>query len=385
MENYTVNIAWSTESINNYIKVIESGTYNDAIYDISPFYNNNIALRKPNLLYKYTDEEIQEIIKCKNDINYFVSKYCYAMTPDGLKPLSLHKYQHDILNSIVENKFNVNMAARQTGSTLVLALYTIWDSVFNDNRTSLILSYNLDSACEILGKIKIILENLPYFMKPGIMKYNQKTIIFDNENRIMVSSDKNPAIGMNIHNLIIDNASHILESNFKSLFNSLFPTMAAQTKSKIIINSTPNGYNHFYELYSKAVEGKNNFHATRMNWYDVPGRDKAWKEREIKNIGSLEFFEQEYELKFITSKQEANLNDIEPKISLINKVKKLEEDFNDLTTYTNYLKEEFEKFIKYTECMSENFNSLRNDNDDLTDKVEILTKLVEIALKEKLK
>ena len=71
----------------------------------------------------------------------------------------------------------------------------------------------------------------------------------------------------------------------------------------MMICSTPKGKNLFTDLLQNAERKdgdplKNKFVATRVNWWEVSGRDNDWKEKEIKNLGSKEMFDREYDLKF---------------------------------------------------------------------------------------
>jgi hypothetical protein len=59
--------------------------------------------------------------------------------------------------------------------------------------------------------------------------------------------------------------------------------------------------NLFYEIYQGAIEGKNNYHPIRVDWWQVPGRDEEWRKREIANLGSEELFNQEYGNQFLAS------------------------------------------------------------------------------------
>jgi hypothetical protein len=59
--------------------------------------------------------------------------------------------------------------------------------------------------------------------------------------------------------------------------------------------------NKFYEIYQLALEGKNSFNPIRVDWWQVPGRDEAWRQTEIANLGSEELFNQEYGNQFLSS------------------------------------------------------------------------------------
>jgi hypothetical protein len=99
----------------------------------------------------------------------------------------------------------------------------------------------------------------------------------------------------------MDEFAHINANFIGSFFKSVYPTIAASKISRIIITSTPNGQNKFYEIYTDALEGKNSFNPIRVDWWQVPGRDEDWKRVEIANLGSEEDFNQEYGNQFLSS------------------------------------------------------------------------------------
>ena len=89
---------------------------NDGIVlKVSPFYSGNTDVRRNGIVYNYSDEELQEIYKCANDIVYFANKYAVVMTDDGLQNIKLRDYQIDMLRHMQNNRFSILLAARQIG------------------------------------------------------------------------------------------------------------------------------------------------------------------------------------------------------------------------------------------------------------------------------
>jgi len=157
---------------------------------------------------------------------------------------------------------------------------------------------------ELIDKIKVILRHLPFFMKPGMVVNNVMTMKFDNGCRLFGrTTTKNSGIGFTVHFLYIDEFAHIHPSFLDKLWRALYPTLSSSKISRIIITSTPNGTNKFYEIYKAALAGENEFCPMRIYWWQVPGRDEEWKRKEIANLGSEEDFNQEYECDFLTSTQ----------------------------------------------------------------------------------
>ena len=155
---------------------------------------------------------------------------------------------------------------------------------------------------EIMDKIKAIMEGLPFFLKPGVNKKDVMTMIFDNKCRIIgQNTTKTGGIGFTIHLLFLDEFAHIQESIKKPFYENVYPTLSSSKISRVIITSTPNGFDLFHDLFVGAEEGSNEYSAIRVDWWEVPGRDEAWKTREIANLGSEEAFNQQYGCQFLSA------------------------------------------------------------------------------------
>jgi len=95
--------------------------------------------------------------------------------------------------------------------------------------------------------------------------------------------------------LLIDEAAFIPPEFMNDFWESVFPVISSSKKSKIFMLSTPNGVgNLFYNIYTEALNGNNGWHAERVDWWEVPGRDEKWRDMTAKALGSVEAFEQEY-------------------------------------------------------------------------------------------
>lgn len=91
------------------------------------------------------------------------------------------------------------------------------------------------------------------------------------------------------NNIVSHNCAFVPENIFQAFYSSVYPTISSGTETKIIMVSTPNGLNHYYELWNDAVNKRNNYVPFEVNWYDVPGRTDEWAKNTIKDIGQLRF------------------------------------------------------------------------------------------------
>jgi len=163
-------------------------------------------------------------------------------------------------------------------NTISSAIFMLHKILFDNDKNIMIVANKGDTAVEIVDKVKSIYSLLPFFLKPGVKTWNQKSLTFENGCRIKTSArTKTPAIGFTIDVLYLDEFAHIPSNIIEPYYTAAFPTTAAVQNSKIIITSTPNGMNLFHRLLTDAErpEGdpqKNNYKPMRVYWYQVPGR-----------------------------------------------------------------------------------------------------------------
>ena len=187
-------------------------------------------------------------------------------------------------------------------NTITSGIFLAWYLCFHFDRNILIVANKQATAGEIVSKIKEIVKNLPFFLKPGVVSGGALGLSFDNGCRLFSqATTKTAAIGYTIHLLYADEFAHIQENYVVPFYRSIYPTLSSSKVSKIVITSTPNGINLFHKIYKGAVEKTNRYNPIRIDWWEVPGRDEEWKAQEIANLGSPELFEQEYGNKFLAS------------------------------------------------------------------------------------
>jgi hypothetical protein len=245
----------------------------------NPWLKSEVGLRRAGASFKMTPDEQQEYVRCALDVHYFTEKYCKVKTEDGsINNILLRDYQKEMLDNFVNNRFSILMASRQVGKTISSSIFMLHTILFNNDKNIMIVANKGDTAVEIVDKIKSIYSLLPFFLKPGIKTWNQKSLTFENGCRIKTSArTKTPAIGFTIDVLYLDEFAHIPSNIIEPYYTAAFPTVSAVQNSKIIITSTPNGMNLFHRLLIDAERPdgdplKNNYKAMRVYWYQVPGR-----------------------------------------------------------------------------------------------------------------
>lgn len=186
-------------------------------------------------------------------------------------------------------------------NTTTAAFFIMWFMVFNFEKNIFIAANKLDTTVEVIDKVKVVYEYLPFFMKPGMVINNVKKIEFDNKCRIIgQATTPKPGLGFSIHLLYCDEFAHIPAHILNPFWENLFPVVSADNNAKIIITSTANGLNKFSQIYTDAIKNENDFYPLRVDWWEVPGRDEEWKKKEISNFGSEAAFNQQYGNQFLS-------------------------------------------------------------------------------------
>ena len=197
---------WSTEAISLAIKGLENGRKLVA----NPFYENNTKLLKGDLVFQRTDEEKEEWKRCAKDIIYFVNKYCKLMTPQGIQHVTLRDYQERYLQHLMKNRLSIYLACRQASKTTMSSLFMLHYILFNVDKNALVLGNKRKTAIEILDKAKKIFVELPYFLRPGIYKWNEGEIVLDNGCRLMAEATTiNSGISFTFHCVLADEFAHV--------------------------------------------------------------------------------------------------------------------------------------------------------------------------------
>ena len=265
-------------------------------------YLGNPNLKRANVPINFTEEQIQEYLKCKADPVYFAKNYIKIVSLDeGLVPFSLYDFQEEMVNTFHANRFNIAKLPRQTGKSTTVVAYLMHYAIFNDNVNIGILANKAPTARELLGRLQLAYENLPTWLQQGIIAWNKGSMELENGSKILASSTSASAVrGMSFNIIFLDEFAFIPNHIAEQFFASVYPTITSGTSTKVIIISTPNGMNMFYKLWHDAELGRNEYTTTEVHWSQVPGRDEKWKEQTIANTSERQFT-QEFECEFLGS------------------------------------------------------------------------------------
>ena len=254
-------------------------------------YHGNPNLKQIGHQHQFTEWQILEIMKCKNDPIYFIENYCYIVTLDsGLQLFKLYDCQKTKIDIIMNNRKVVLMEGRQQGKTVTAAGCILHYTLFNETKTVAILANKKDAAYEVLNRYQIMYENLPIWLQQGVKAWNKGNVELENGSKIYTAATTSSGIrGKSVNWLYIDEAAIIPNNVAEAFFASVYPTISAGSTTKILLTSTPLGYNHFWKFWNEAEQGKNGFISHFIPYWEIPGRDEAWAEEQLKILGDLKF------------------------------------------------------------------------------------------------
>src|SRR6056300_567454 len=262
-------------------------------------YLGNINVKRDGVQHNFTNEEIKEYIKCSQDPVYFCKTYLKVISLDeGLVPFKLYPYQEQMFHHFRDNRFSIVLACRQSGKSISSVGFLLWFAIFHPEKTIAILANKGATAREMLSRVTLMLENLPFFLQPGCKALNKRSIEFSNNSRIVAAATSGSSIrGMSVNLLFLDEFAFV--ENAAEFYTSTYPVVSAGKDTKVIITSTANGLGNIYhKLWEGAVQGTNEFKPFRVDWWDVPGRDEEWKRQTISNTSELQF-DQEFGNNFL--------------------------------------------------------------------------------------
>ena len=265
-------------------------------------YLGNPNLKKANTPIEFTEENVIEFMRCKQDPVYFAKKYIKIVSLDeGLVNFNLYPFQEKLVNNFHNNRFNICKMPRQTGKSTTVVSYLLHYAVFNDNVNIGILANKAKIAIDLLGRLQTAYENLPRWMQQGIIAWNKGSLELENGSKILAASTSASAVrGMSFNILLLDEFAFVPNHVAEDFFASVYPTISSGTNTKVIIVSTPRGMNHFYRMWHDAERGKNEYIPTDVHWSEVPGRDEHWKQQTIANTSEQQF-KVEFECEFLGS------------------------------------------------------------------------------------
>ena len=258
---------------------------------MSKVYNANANLKAAGVNIPFTEEQVTEYMKCAQDPIYFIETYCKIISLDhGLIPFKLYECQKEKVKVIHENRKVILMEGRQQGKTTTSAAYILWYTLFQESKQVAILANKATAAREVLYRYQLMYENLPLWLQQGVTTWNKGDIELENNSKVFTAATTSSGIrGKSVNMLYVDETAIIPNNVAEDFFTSVYPTISAGETTKILLSSTPLGYNHFWKFWNDAENGRNDFVPLFIPYTRIPGRDEKWAEEQRRQLGELKY------------------------------------------------------------------------------------------------
>ena len=269
---------------------------------MTKIYNSNQNLKAAGVQIQFTPEQVEEYLKCAADPIYFIETYCMIVSLDhGLVPFKLYDCQKNKVKVIHENRKVILMEGRQQGKTTTSAAYILWYTLFQEAKSVAILANKASAAREVLSRYQLMYENLPNWLQQGVTGWNKGDIELENKSKVFTAATTASGIrGKSVNLLYVDETAIIPNTVAEQFFTSVYPTISAGETTKILLSSTPLGYNHFWKFWNDAENGRNGFVPLFIPYWEIPGRDQKWADEQRAMLGELKY-NQEVLCKFLGS------------------------------------------------------------------------------------
>jgi hypothetical protein len=228
-------------------------------------------------------EQLKEYAKIMKDAPYALRTYLqtYDNTQKKYVPLELFPDQVQLIQDYETYNENITRKYRQAGVTTVTAAWIskkLQTAKDTEPERVLLIANKKDTAVEMANKVRHFLEQWPEWLNVGFSPDKNSESRFKLNNGCEVKAVATSADALRGYTptiLVFDEAAYIEagEDFWAASMASL------STGGKIILVSTPNGYDPiYYGVYDQAIRGLNDFHITDLRWFKDPRytKDLRW-------------------------------------------------------------------------------------------------------------
>ena len=228
-------------------------------------------------------EQLKEYAKIIKDAPYALKTYLqtYDNTQKKYVPLELFPDQIQLIQDYENYNENITRKYRQAGVTTVTAAWIskkLQTAKESEPERVLLIANKRDTAVEMANKVRHFIEQWPEWINVGFSPDKNSESRFRLNNGCEVKAVATSADALRGYTptiLVFDEAAYIEAGD-----DFWAASMASlSTGGKIILISTPNGYDAiYYGVYDQALRGINDFHITDLRWFKDPRytKDLRW-------------------------------------------------------------------------------------------------------------
>jgi hypothetical protein len=201
----------------------------------------------------------------------------------GKIPFHLYPFQEKTLTEFKDHRYNIVLKSRQTGISTLVAGFSLWKMLFNQDFNVLVIATKQEVAKNLVTKVRVMNQYLPSWLKQTTVEDNKLSLRYSNGSQIKATSAAGDAGRSEALSLLVfDEAAFI--DKIEEIWVSAQSTLS--TGGNAIILSTPNGVgNFFHKTWVGAEDETNGFNTIRLHWSVHPERGQSWRDEQERLLG----------------------------------------------------------------------------------------------------
>src|SRR6516164_852390 len=275
-------------------------------------------------------DQILRDARLRDDLEFF-SAHALKLRPKAgpLEHLNFNAAQRRLHGFIEDQKRKTGrvraivLKGRQMGVSTYVAARFYHRTINSPGLRTIILGHERRASSNLFGIVKRFHENLPDDLRPSVGTSNAEELIFDKiDSGYIVAVASGDATGRSATAQLLHASEAAFWDDLPMQMASLMQTVPDLDGTEIIIESTANGYNDFQTIWRKAEAGESDFLPIFLPWsldkgycreiasdfvmdaeesklaelYILNKEQIGWRRAKIAQLGSAEYFAQEYPL-----------------------------------------------------------------------------------------
>ena len=255
-----------------------------------------------------TQEQLEEIEKCKEDFIYFLKQYLYIKhtTQGRLKWDKPYPFQVRVGRALQNGEDIFVCKSRRVGASTIVCAFALWLTMFFPDKEVIFLSEKESKAKSLLTRTRFMLRNLPPWLRPKTGANTKTELEFRFSVKEEAASSKITSLtttgrsgaGEDAALVLMDEAAFIPDAD--DVWAAVAPTAAFGGQRAVV--STPSGTgNFFYRNVSALRRGEDTgFTYIEAHWKRDCGLSDEWYKKATVGL-SIQKRLQEFELTFLTT------------------------------------------------------------------------------------
>jgi hypothetical protein len=268
--------------------------------------------------------------RLRNNLEYFCQHALKIRPKAGpLEPFVFNDAQRRLHQIIEEQKAKsgrvrvVVLKARQLGVSTYIGARLFHQTISNPGLRCVIVGHERRASSNLFEIVRRFHSEMPEDLKPHTGTSNAEELIFDRiDSGYIVSVATTEGAGRSATAQLLHASETAFWPDLPAQMASLMQTVPDLDGTEIILESTANGFNDFHSLWAKAEAGESEFLPVFLPWsldagyrrelpegfamdaeeaklaelHKLDAGQVAWRRAKISQLGSSEYFAQEYPL-----------------------------------------------------------------------------------------